>query len=123
MTEVCIIEDNYWVKICVEDTVGSVCVCVCACVYALSCVQLCNPMDHSLSGSCVDGISQIRILEWLPFYFRVNLPGPVIEPASLVSPALAGTVFTTDHMGTTYMDVHECLSGSVMSNTMQLYRL
>ena len=123
MTEVCIIEDNYWVKICVEDTVGSVCVCVSACVHALSCIQLYNPMDQSLSGSCVHGISQIRILEWLPFYFRVNLPGSVIEPASLVSPALAGTVFTTDHMGTTYMDVHECLSGSVMSNTMQLYRL
>ena len=67
MTEVCIIEDNYWVKICVEDTVGSVCVCVRMCVHALSCVQLCNPMDHSLSGSCVHGISQIRILEWLHF--------------------------------------------------------
>ena len=97
-----------------------VCVTVCVCVCVLSCVRLCNPMDHSLSGSFVHGISQTRILEWLPFYLPVNLPDPVIEPASLVSPALAGRFFTTDHMGTTYMEARECLSASVVSNTMQL---
>ena len=30
-------------------------------------VTVCNPMDHSLSGSSVHGIFQARILEWLPF--------------------------------------------------------
>ena len=30
---------------------------------AQSCLTLCNPMDCSLQGSCVHGISQARILE------------------------------------------------------------
>ena len=37
-------------------------------VYVLShfsCVQLCNPMDYSLSGSSVHGSLQVRILEWV----------------------------------------------------------
>ena len=28
-----------------------------------------------------------------------NLPDPGVEPASLLSPALAGGVFTMDHLG------------------------
>ena len=35
------------------------------CVYVLSRVQLCNPMDCSLPGCSVHGISQRRILEWI----------------------------------------------------------
>ena len=33
------------------------------------CPTLCNPMDHSQSGSSVRGILQTRILEWviIPF--------------------------------------------------------
>ena len=42
-----------------------VCVCVCVCVCALSCVQLCDPVEGSPPGSSVYGISQIRILEWV----------------------------------------------------------
>ena len=30
-----------------------------------SCLTLCNPMDYSLPGSSVHGISQARILEWV----------------------------------------------------------
>ena len=30
-----------------------------------SCVQLCDPMDHSWLGSSVHGILQARILEWV----------------------------------------------------------
>ena len=30
-----------------------------------SCLILCNPMDCSLPGSSVHGISQARILEWV----------------------------------------------------------
>ena len=35
-----------------------------------SCLTLCECMDHSLPGSTVLGISQVRILKWvtLPFY-------------------------------------------------------
>ena len=32
------------------------------------CLTLCNPMDHSLSGSSVHGIFQARILEWVAIY-------------------------------------------------------
>jgi len=52
-------------------------------------------MDYKLPGSSVHGISQARILEWLPFPPPKDLPDPGIEPASLASPELAGRFFTT----------------------------
>ena len=39
------------------------------CVYAQSCPTFCDPMDCSLPGSSVHGISQARILEWLATSF------------------------------------------------------
>ena len=33
------------------------------------CLTLCNPMDYSLPGSSVHGISQARILEWVALSF------------------------------------------------------
>ena len=39
--------------------------CVCLCTCAQSCPTLCNPMDFSLPGSSVHGISQARILQWV----------------------------------------------------------
>ena len=33
------------------------------------CLTLCDPMDCSLPGSCVHGISQARILEWVDISF------------------------------------------------------
>ena len=53
---------------------------------------LCNPMDCSLQGPSVHGISQTRILEWV----AISSPHPGIEPAS---PALAGGFFTTEPPG------------------------
>ena len=50
----------------------------------------CNP-----PGSSVLGILQGRILEWWPCPPPGDLPNPGIEPASLMSPALAGGFFTT----------------------------
>ena len=35
------------------------------CLIPKSCPTLCNPMDRSLPGSSVHGISQARILEWV----------------------------------------------------------
>ena len=67
------------------------------CVHAKmlqSCLTLCNPMDCSLSGSSVHGILQARILERVPCPPPGDLPGPGIEPASLMSPAVAGGFFT-----------------------------
>ena len=50
-----------------------VCVCVCVCVRARastqSCLTGCDPVDCSLPGSCVHGILQARILEWVAIYF------------------------------------------------------
>ena len=48
-------------------------------------------MDCSLPGSSAHGISQVRILEWLPFPSPGYLPNPGTEP---MSSALAGRRFT-----------------------------
>ena len=49
---------------------------------ALSCQTLCDPMDCSPPGSSIHGISQARVLEWLPFPSPGDLPDPGIEPVS-----------------------------------------
>ena len=61
-----------------------------------SCPTLCHPVDYSLPGSSVHGILQARIY-WtgLPCPPPGDLPDPGIQPASLMSPALAGRFFTT----------------------------
>ena len=47
-----------------------VCVCVCARAKSLQlCLTLCNPMDCSLPGFSVHGISQARILKWVAIFF------------------------------------------------------
>ena len=68
---------------------------MCLCVKSLqSCPTLCNPMDYRLPGSPAHGILQARILEWVDISSSGDLPNPGIEPASLISPALAGRLFT-----------------------------
>ena len=56
---------------------------------------LCEPMDCSLPGSSVHGISQARILEWVAISFSRDLPHPEIDLSTLVSPALASGFLTT----------------------------
>ena len=56
-----------------------------------SCLTLWDPMDCSSPGSSVHGILQARILERLPCPSPEDLPDPGIEPASLMSPALASS--------------------------------
>ena len=58
--------------------------------------SFCNPMDCSLPGSSVHGISQQRILERLSFPSPGYLPHPGIK---LTSPALADRFFTTEPPG------------------------
>ena len=60
-----------------------------------SCPSLCYPMDCSPPGSSVHGILQGRIVEWVAIPPSRDLLDPGIEPASLMSPALAGRFFTT----------------------------
>ena len=55
----------------------------------------CDPVDRGLPGSSDHGVSQARILEWLPFSPPGDPLDPGLEPASLVSPARAGGFFTT----------------------------
>ena len=52
-------------------------------------------MDYSLPGSSVRGILQARILQWVAVPYSSDLPDPGMEPASPMSPALAGEFFTT----------------------------
>ena len=69
--------------------------------YVPVCAQLgptlCNPLDCSLPGSSVDGISQQEYWSGLPFPPPGNLPNPGNQPRS---PALAGRLFTTEPPGT-----------------------
>ena len=64
------------------------------CILTQLCPALCRPMDPRLLS--VHGISQARILRWVPFLSLGDLPDSVIL---LVSPALAGRFFTTEPPG------------------------
>ena len=57
-----------------------------------SCLTLCNPMDCSLPGSPVYGISQARILEWVA---TPSFRGPSQPRDRTASPGLAGGYLTT----------------------------
>ena len=57
------------------------------------CLTLCDSMDCSPPGSFVHEILQARILEWVAIPPPGNLPGPEMEPMSLVPPALADSFF------------------------------
>jgi len=70
---------------------------MCVCVQSLSRVQLFeNRMEGSPPGSCVHGIFQARILEWVAISYSRDLPDKGIKPAPL---ALAGGFFTTAPLG------------------------
>ena len=57
-----------------------------------SCLTLCDPMDCSPPGSSVHGILQARALEWVAMPSSSGSPDPGVEPASLTSPALTGSL-------------------------------
>ena len=64
------------------------------------CPTLCNPMDCSLPGSSVHGISQAKILEWVAVSFSRGSS----EPRDWTPfPALAGGFFTTEPSGKAYI--------------------
>ena len=46
---------------------------MCVCMLVVhSCLTLCDPMDYSLPGSSVHGISQARIMEWVAIAFSMH---------------------------------------------------
>ena len=68
---------------------------MCMCAQSLqSCLTLCDPVDCSLPDYSVHRVFQARILEGLLCPDPGDLPKPGIEPASLMSLALAGGFFT-----------------------------
>ena len=66
---------------------------ICCCLVAKSCLTLLGPMDCDLPGSSVRGISEARILEWVPFPSPGDLPNLGREPAF---PLLAGEFSTAE---------------------------
>ena len=52
------------------------CVCVCVCVCVCSCPTPHDPMNCSPPSSCVRGIFQARILEWVAISFSSRSPKP-----------------------------------------------
>ena len=76
------------------------CVCMrvrlCACMHAQSCLTLCDPMDCSLPGSSVHGISQARILWWVAISYSSG--SSLLRDGTRVS-CLAGGFFTNELPG------------------------
>ena len=68
---------------------------------AKSRLTLCNSMDCSPPGSSVHGISQARILEWLPFPSPGDLPDPGIK---LTSPALQADTLPLSNQGSSILE-------------------
>ena len=74
---------------------SAVCVCVCVCVCMSSCVQpFVIPLTVAHHAPLCMNFSRQEYWSGLPFPTPGDLPNPGIEPASLVSPALAGEFFT-----------------------------
>ena len=64
------------------------------------CLTLCDPMECSLQGSSVHGISQAGILEVVDISFSMECFQPRDwTHVSYMSPALAGRFFTTEPLG------------------------
>ena len=64
------------------------------CLVAQLCPTFWDPMESSLPGSSVHGISRKEYWSGLPFLTPGHLQAPGIKPGSLVSPALADKLFT-----------------------------
>ena len=69
------------------------------CSAAQSCLTLCDPMDYSLQGHSVHGISRQEHWSGLPLPPLGDLPDSGMEHASPASPALAGRLFTSEPPG------------------------
>ena len=62
---------------------------------AKSCLTLCGIIDCNPSGSCVYGISQKRILEWVATSYSRESSRPRDQITPPVTPALTNEFFTT----------------------------
>ena len=92
--------------------------CCHCCLVAKLCLPPCHPMDCSLPGSSVHGISQARILKWVAISFSrgiyptqgLNLGSPALQANSLPLSQLGSlTIAILKLIGSTtvcYNDVH-----------------
>ena len=80
----------FFFAVCVAHTILVPCVCVINC---FSHVQLCNPLNCSSPGPLSMGFSRQEYQMGCQFLLQGIFPG--IEPAFLMSPALAGRFLTT----------------------------
>ena len=78
-----------------ERVSRAVCVCSVHVKLLQSCLTLCDHMDYSPQAPLSKGFSRQEYWSGLPCPPPGDLPDPGIEPASLMSPALAGGFFTT----------------------------
>ena len=92
---------------------GSSCLCVCAQSYP----TVGNSVDCSPQGSSVHGILQARMLEWVTMPSSRGSSRPRDQTPSPVSPALAGSFFTTEPPGSS-PPVWRPLNDHYPSNTM-----
>ena len=86
-----------------KDVVYTVECCSCSYVLTKSCLTYYDPMDCSLAGSSVYGMSQARILEWVVISSPGDLPNPGIEPTS---PALASGCSMTEQLRKLVMEYY-----------------
>ena len=61
-------------------------------------ITLCDPMDHSLPGSSVHGIFQVRIQQQIAISYS-DLPNLRIEPVFPGSPTLQADSLPLSHLG------------------------
>ena len=68
-------------------------------MHAQLCSTLCDAVDCSCQAPPSVGLSRQEYWSELPCPPAGDLPDPGIEPGSLLSPALAGRLFTTEPPG------------------------
>ena len=81
------------------------------------CLTLCDPMDCSPPGSCVHGILQARILEWLPFPPPGDLPNPGIEPQC---PALQADSLPSEPPGKQVLNINMIIFAKKIPTSMSI---
>ena len=70
------------------------------------CPTLYSPVDCSLPGSSVHGISQAKILKRVAISYSRDLPNPEIEPTSLAPLLLQVESLPLHHLGGLYLNCY-----------------
>ena len=93
------------------------------CSVSQSCPTLCDPMDSNPPGTCVHGISQARILEWIAMPYSRGSSWPRDQTQVY---CIAGRCITTEPLGkptAVHIVNFDVLSHSVLSYFLQPHGL